>query len=331
MQASSLAVRFDRTRGRWQGETHRPGRARHRLRALDQCLNELEEASALGCRVVTPQLAARVSAWIRLDPGMSMALALDRVFQCQRECMSGVERVSNAVPVSPIRHVPPVAPSRPDRPALTTDEAKSITAQIKNASGDAGRLLLEAHDRRAWRALGYHSWHKYVRDELSLSRSRSYELLDQARVIAALETATGMSRIPDVPVYAAAQLKPRLGAIVADIESCLQGVSARESIEELVVRLIDDACVRARANHRHRRPARYVVLQESDPMMATLAAFLQMAGSLPPPQDVVEWRESLPDVDASDALRCAAWFEALAHQLAERRPSPVVYSAASTS
>ena len=46
--------------------------------------------------------------------------------------------------------------------------------------------MLEAHDRRAWQALGYPTWEQYVKKEFNLSRSRSYQLLDRAKVTHAL-------------------------------------------------------------------------------------------------------------------------------------------------
>ena len=97
---------------------------------------------------------------------------------------------------------------------ITADEARTLTERIRRAAVEACMLLLEAHERRAWSALGYGTWERYVRVEFDLSRSRSYQLLDQARVIHALQEASGMSRILDISALAAEDLKPHLLEVV---------------------------------------------------------------------------------------------------------------------
>src|SRR5262249_20100406 len=61
---------------------------------------------------------------------------------------------------------------------LNTNEARKLTIRIRAGMRQACLLLLEAHDRGAWKAMGYRSWDNYVHQEFGLSRSRSYELLD---------------------------------------------------------------------------------------------------------------------------------------------------------
>lgn len=66
------------------------------------------------------------------------------------------------------------------------DEARSITQRIKQSTDDLGALLLEAQEREAWKALGYGSWSAYVAGEFDFKRSRSYQLLSQAKINRAL-------------------------------------------------------------------------------------------------------------------------------------------------
>jgi membrane-associated HD superfamily phosphohydrolase len=79
---------------------------------------------------------------------------------------------------------------------ISPDAARDLTKLIKDRLEDifgqiheVEQLILEAHDRRAWQALGYSTWEQYVKKEFALSRSRSYQLLDQARVVNRLREA----------------------------------------------------------------------------------------------------------------------------------------------
>lgn len=70
---------------------------------------------------------------------------------------------------------------------LTRDEAQALTAKIKGYVSQAWLMLVEAHDRHAHIALGYSTWADYVQAEFEIGRSRSYQILDQARVIRELD------------------------------------------------------------------------------------------------------------------------------------------------
>ena len=78
-------------------------------------------------------------------------------------------------------------------PEISVDGAKQLTSLIREGIeaalghlSEAWELLLEAHNRQAWKVLGYDSWGEYVHTEFDMSRSRSYQLLDQANVTQAL-------------------------------------------------------------------------------------------------------------------------------------------------
>src|SRR5687768_14723826 len=74
---------------------------------------------------------------------------------------------------------------------LTKAQARKLTDRIQATAGELWALLAEAHDREAWRALGYDSFAAYVDAEFGISRGTAYRLIDQARVIHALGEATG--------------------------------------------------------------------------------------------------------------------------------------------
>jgi hypothetical protein len=47
-------------------------------------------------------------------------------------------------------------------------DARELTERIREAAETVRELVLEAHDRNAWEALGYDSWQDYVGVELHL-------------------------------------------------------------------------------------------------------------------------------------------------------------------
>lgn len=186
---------------------------RERLRQLDLCLTLLEDARERGERVVSPDLATRVRRLVPgVAPGMPIGRALDLVFGAQDECQQ---------PPEPVRGRRGAAP-------LDATGARALTDAIKAAGSGASPLLLEAQERRAWVALGYSSWERYVRSELGISRTRSYELLDHGRLIRAIETATGVSGVADVTPYTARRVKPHLGELIAALKSRVAGRPAEE-------------------------------------------------------------------------------------------------------
>lgn len=100
------------------------------------------------------------------------------------------------------------------RPALTEDEARLLTSEIKQTTSRLWLLVTEAHDREAHVALNYATWDDYVRGELSISPSRSYQLLDTGHVMRAVASAgvdiTGMQA---PPARVVARIKHQLTAV----------------------------------------------------------------------------------------------------------------------
>jgi hypothetical protein len=80
---------------------------------------------------------------------------------------------------------------------LTADEALAVTAKIKAYAGTAWLLLYAAHERKAYKALGYKSWEAYVRAEFDIGRSHSYRLLSQAKVVLEIAEMSPMGDIPN--------------------------------------------------------------------------------------------------------------------------------------
>lgn len=97
------------------------------------------------------------------------------------------------------------------RPALGKDEARMLTDEIQRTVTRLWLLVTEAHDRAAHFALGYESWDDYVRGELKMSPSRSYQLLDTGHVMRALaEAGANIEAIAPPPARVVAKIKDRL-------------------------------------------------------------------------------------------------------------------------
>jgi hypothetical protein len=192
---------------------------------------------------VTAELAARLGTSVSgLRPGMLVTEALDLVFAEQEVYLpiglasvrvgreaAGLTRVAGSGCKPAQEHLsvaPPVlAPSmQPATVAVTAwtkpldeAEARELTDRIKSTTRQVCILLFEAHERRAWRLVGYDTWEQYVHSEFGFSRSRSYELVDQGRVIQAVRAAAGMSGIPDISAYAALQVKAHLSSLTHSV------------------------------------------------------------------------------------------------------------------
>jgi hypothetical protein len=255
---------------------------RLRLRQLDACLEQLEGAHERGAVTVHVPLALAVGRYVpAVAPGMTITHAHDLVMReqephlaCSRMAAStptgsamrgdargdsgggraddrrGAALSGSASCEGSVKSVEPAGfTTSGDGLVAEIDEtaARELTERIRAAACTAHRvcsLLVEAHERRAWSALGYHTWSDYIRAEFRLSRSRSYELLDHGRVLRALEAATGLSGIPDISAYVAAQIKPHLAEVTEAIRARTAGLPP-----EGVARVADQVVQEARSGH----------------------------------------------------------------------------------
>jgi hypothetical protein len=123
--------------------------------------------------------------------------------------------------------------------AISPDEARILTNTIRAQFDRCWLLLVEAHERRVWKALGYKSWTAYARIELELSRSRSYELLSYCRITRELMTVAGTFSVPKISPYAASQIKTAMREVSGKIRGRVEPQhtdSKRVAIVEAVVR-----------------------------------------------------------------------------------------------
>lgn len=131
-----------------------------------------------------------------------------------------------------------------DRTPLSTDQARQLTNTIRDASEVLWVLIARAHAGKAWTALGYDSWEHYVREEFNMSRSRSYQLLDQARVIAAVESVVPEGTEVHITEAAARDLKSVIEDAVPEIREKTAGMAADEAtsvVDEILAEHRDKA------------------------------------------------------------------------------------------
>lgn len=120
---------------------------------------------------------------------------------------------------------------------LSPEEARQLTDTIRGAAEMLWMLIARAHAGKAWEALGFASWEAYVREEFDMSRSRSYQLLDQARVIAAIEAAVPEGTEVAISESAARDLKGVLDEVLPDLRDRTEGLPPDEAsavLDEIV-------------------------------------------------------------------------------------------------
>jgi hypothetical protein len=227
-----------------------------RRKELDRCLNAVEEAIERGEQDVTAQLEESIRPSVPpVGRGMRLAEALEHIFASQERLFScqvdnepfelHVARRHDDLSGSGWRLSSGQAHDLTAQ-EITEADAKDLTTRIREGLGEFPLLLLEAHEKRAWVPLRHRSWEQYVRVEFSLSRSRSYELLDQARVIRALRLAASTQRIPPISALAANQIKPLLSEVIEELRhlvSDAQQLGGGDQIDGAV----RDVVARARA------------------------------------------------------------------------------------
>lgn len=263
---NSLLMAMTSENGTWLREARPPGseafaigrgslleqaETRPRKEALDECLRELEEANERGETRLSATLAERIRAHIpAAQTGLDITEALELVFSAHERRVARRNETAVSPPDSEDRvyatHLKP----------LGRGEARHLTDRIKAALGHTCLLLEEAHKRHAWAGLGYASWAQYARQEFHLSRSRSYELLDQARVIQAVRTAGEMSGVPDISATRAARIKPVLDDVVTEIRSRTSSdtVLTEDERERIVREVVADRGLNWLARRQRQQP-----------------------------------------------------------------------------
>ncbi len=131
----------------------------------------------------------------------------------------------------------------------TPDEARALTDEIKGATERVWALLLRAHEMHVWDALGFSSWEEYVRAEFDMSRRQAYYLLDQGRVVFAIEEASGVQHVAhELTIRETQDIKPRLKAVTNEIKDRLTAEADApepERVKEIVAEVVAEQRAKA--------------------------------------------------------------------------------------
>jgi hypothetical protein len=286
---------------------------RQQLRVLDACLYELENAHESNEKMVGADLVGRLLAVPAIRAGMRITDAIAHVMRAQERYLLRPEHEDSG---------------SAGGPALTQMEARAITARIRTGAQQMCLLLLEAYERRAAIALGYATWQRYVKEEFGLSRSRSYELLDLARVMRALGDAAGMTGTPDISPYAARQIKAHLDDVVTIVRD--RAADARpEALEEIVRRSVDETRARIQRDlgpepapeAMPAQPHRLTVLAPlADDSLSYIREAIDRLASLPAAADLVEQLDTEQLYDWSNVAKARRWLDDLTRCLDQRWP-----------
>lgn len=127
-----------------------------------------------------------------------------------------------------------------DAGEMNESEAREITEAIRSAATATYILLAQAHEGKAYKALGYETWASYVKDEFNISTQRSYQLLDLSKVIQTLESSAPEGTDVKLTEAQARDIKRELPKITERIQEETQGLSPEEA-GDVIDNIIDDA------------------------------------------------------------------------------------------
>ena len=122
---------------------------------------------------------------------------------------------------------------------MSKEKASMLTEDIKSTTTALYVLLKQAHDEKAFIAMGYKTWTEYVEKEFEFSRTRSYQLINQANVIEQIEESTGF------PIYIterdARAIKKRLPEITEKLKVEVKEADLeREEAERVAKEILDN-------------------------------------------------------------------------------------------
>ncbi|MCU1591561.1 MAG: hypothetical protein JWP11_2817 [Frankiales bacterium] len=145
----------------------------------------------------------------------------------------------------------------PIQASCSVEEARALTDQIKGSAERLDALLVTAHERRVWLALGYGSWQSYLTAEFRVSRSRSYQLITQATVVREIAAAAELSTPVDIPEATARDLKPVLAEVVEQVREAVADLAEPErpaAVAEVVDRVREQVITDRRAAEQSETP-----------------------------------------------------------------------------
>lgn len=118
-------------------------------------------------------------------------------------------------------------------PDMDEVEAREVTEAIRSAATATYILLSQAHEGKAYKALGYETWADYVREEFEISSQRSYQLLDLSKAVKMIEAAAPEGTVVKLTEAQARGIKKELPKITEQIAEATKGKTPEEAEEEI--------------------------------------------------------------------------------------------------
>lgn len=127
-----------------------------------------------------------------------------------------------------------------DSGSMSRDAAKKLTEEIRSTASATYVLVKRAYDYKAWLALGYSSWSDYVTKEFSISKSRSYQLINQAKVLDEISSAAPEGTEVMITEAQARDVRDALPKITNRVKEETEGQTPEEAADT-VNSIIEDA------------------------------------------------------------------------------------------
>lgn len=134
-------------------------------------------------------------------------------------------------------------------PALDAESAREITNRIKTTTNVLYMLVKRAHAGKAYTALGYDSFEKYVRAEFNFSKVYAYRLLNQANFIEAIEAKVPTGTQIHVSEPVSTKLKKVLPELLEEIEERVAEIEDPEDAGAVIEDIIRERREQEKANN----------------------------------------------------------------------------------
>lgn len=164
--------------------------------------------------------------------------------------------------------------------ACTVEEARALTDQIRGTVERTWLLLVAAHERQAWKALGYTSFQAYLEAEFGIKRSRAYQLLAHSTVVREIAVAADVHSV-DIPEGATRGVKPHLTEVADRVREAVADVPDEPTRAEVAEQVVRDA----QAEFLHDRRTGEVLSPEDWAAQADPAARADGPDDTAPPDD----------------------------------------------
>lgn len=139
-----------------------------------------------------------------------------------------------------------------DQHIMTKSAAVELTNQIKSTATATYALIYRAHEYKCWVSLDYKSWEDYVVTEFDMSKARSYQLINQAKVVRALEQATPDGTVITINEAQARDIEKVLPKITERIKAATAYQTPNDA-SKTVINLVEDARKDKKAERENRQ------------------------------------------------------------------------------